>query len=186
MRKIHYILTIAVLLLVSAIAVAYVATRSNKRLLDELNSFGESNFEFANYEFFLNLKRNQILLYNLQDKYSCTEIEGYVIIVVPLKSRIRNLEGMQNQVHHRNTSAVEYAAYQMLKGNREIGLSIFRLYLELNPGYYLTGSLNEKNRLDRYFPQIEKCFRGEDFDSSLLEQEAMQFRFKRKTYSLNL
>lgn len=144
MRRIHCILITAIFLFVSATVVACLAIRSNQSLLDELNSYAQSNFEFSNYEFFFNLNRNEILLYNLQNKAFREEIEGYAIIVVPLKSKDSNLEGMQNQIDHRNTSAVGYAAYQMLEGNKKIGLSIFKLFLELNPGYYLAGTSNEK------------------------------------------
>jgi hypothetical protein len=185
MKKATYIAAFILSLISAFIGGRCLSPRMSQSLLDEINSFAGSNFDFANYEFFRNLERKEVILYNMAGVSSRTNVGEYSLLIVPVSTRRDNSEGQENQIAHRNGAAVTFAADQLLHGDKDLGFAILSAQLQLYPNYYLGSVIADKNKISVYFPEIEKYRRGKQSETSLLEAEASQYGWKRETYVTN-
>ena len=109
----------------------------NQPLLDEINTTAQANFDAACINVIRQVDARRITLFAVVSvDPSIEEINGYRIEVVSNPDIIRNHRKFAGAYHnHHNGVVLNFAAVQVLEGNRDLGLHLIKTLAKIDPDY---------------------------------------------------
>jgi hypothetical protein len=155
----------------------------NQQLLDEINATGAADFHAACINVVRQVDAKRITMFAVVSvDPSVKEIGGYQIEVVSNPDIIKN-HGKQNGTYynHHNGLVLNFAAVQVLEGNRELGLYLIETLARIDPDYKWSHPNLGSRSINRILKGVEA---NDERIQDFLKDEKSQWERRTKTYGI--
>jgi len=153
-------------------------------LLDEINATGAASFAAAGVNVVRQVDAKRISMFAVVSANPSTEeIGGYQIEVVADPTIIRNHKTFAGAYHnHHNGLVLNFAAVQVLEGNRELGLQLIRILARIAPDYQWSHPSLGNRSITRILQGIEA---DDGSMQEFLQDEELQWEERTKKFGIS-
>jgi hypothetical protein len=160
-----------------------LAVGCSRQLLDEINATGAANFDAACINVIRQVDAKRITMFAaVSVDPSVKEIGGFQIEVVSDPDIIKNHRKFSGAYHnHHNGLVLNFAAVQLLEGNRELGLYLMQTLARIDPDYEWSHPTLGNRSIKRILQGVEA---NDGSMQDFLKDEKSQWERRTKTYGM--
>jgi hypothetical protein len=155
----------------------------NQSLLDEINTTGAANFDAACINVTRQVEARCITMFAVVPVDPSTkDIDGYHIEVVANPALIKNHKKFYGAYHnHHNSLVLNFAAVQVLEGNRDLGLYLMRTLARIDPSYEWSHPKLRNRSIKRILQGVEA---NDGSMQDFLQDEKFQWETRTRKYGM--